>query len=151
MREKAIPKSPCHCITLRRAANAVTVFYDKAFAAAGISASQFALLRNLERLGRASTSDLARQVQLERSTLVRNLRPLLEKGYLTDHAKTGARNHQYALSEAGKALLRRAEPCWDAAQAELRAYLGGAETARLMETLYRLQAFPPDAAESEMV
>lgn len=77
MKYKHVNKSKCHCITMRRAANAITDYYDRALSETGLSTSQFSLLISLSRLGEASTSELAGYVDLERSTLVRDLRLLL--------------------------------------------------------------------------
>lgn len=139
MKFKKINRSQCHCITLRRASNAITEYYDMAFKAVGLTTSQYSLLKNLERLEAASTSELAEQVNLDRSTLVRNLKPLLEKGLIIDLAKENARNHQFQVSEKGQTLLKAANPIWQKAQDEIKAYLGEENVERFMEMLYKLQ------------
>lgn len=139
MKYKQINKSKCHCITMRRATNAITEFYDKALEKVGITTSQYSLLVNLGRLTEASTSDLAEYVNLERSTLVRNLKPLIEKGYIVDLAKDGARNHRYTLSEEGHKLLQKGMPIWEQAQAEIKAYLGEENIDLFMSLLHKLQ------------
>ncbi len=93
----------------------------------------------LNRLEMASTSELAEQVNLDRSTLVRNLKPLLERGLIVDLAKENARNHQFQVSERGMALLEEANPRWQKAQDGIKAYLGKEHVEMLMEMLYRLQ------------
>ena len=77
MKEKPAYKSQCYCMNLRRAANAVTDYYDAVLKDLGVSVSQFSLLLNLARMETANTSELAERVKLDRSTLVRNLKPLL--------------------------------------------------------------------------
>lgn len=139
MKYKNINKSKCHCITMRRAANAITDYYDRALLETGLSTSQFSLLINLSRLGAANTSELAEYVNLERSTLVRNLKPLLAKGLIADLAKEGARNHQYTLSAEGQSMVQRCLPLWEQAQQEIKAYLGDENVALFMELLYKLQ------------
>ncbi len=139
MKFKKINQSQCHCITLRRAANAITEYYDMALKEVGLTTSQYSLLKNLGRLEIASTSELAEQVNLDRSTLVRNLKPMLEKGMIVDLAKKNARNHQFQVSERGLALLEEANPRWQKAQDGIKAYLGEENVEMLMEMLYRLQ------------
>lgn len=144
MKYKKINKSKCHCITMRRASNAITDFYDKALEEIGISTSQFSLLVNLSRLEEASTSELAEYVNLERSTLVRNLKPLIEKGFIIDLAKENARNHRYTLSTEGQELLQKGLPLWEKAQQEIRGYLGEENVGLFMKLLYKLQELHMD-------
>lgn len=132
-------RSVCHCITMRRASNAITEYYDAAFKPLQLTTSQYSLLKNLSRLETASTSELAEQMNLDRSTLVRNLKPMLQRGLICDLAKENARNHKYTLSESGEKLLQKAMPVWAQAQEEIREYLGGEKIEELMEMLYRLQ------------
>ena len=139
MKYKNINKSKCHCITMRRATNAITDYYDRALVGMGVSTSQFSLLINLSRLGEASTSELAEYVNLERSTLVRNLKPLMEKGFIVDLAKEGARNHRYTLSAEGQELVKKCLPVWEQAQKDIKVYLGEENIDLFMELLYKLQ------------
>ncbi len=44
-------ESPCHCINVRRTANLLTRFYDKALAPINLSASQFSLLNKTKEWG----------------------------------------------------------------------------------------------------
>lgn len=139
MKEKPAYRSQCYCMNLRRAANAVTDYYDKAMKGLGISVSQYSLLVNLERMETASTSDLAEQVHLDRSTLVRNLKPLLEQEWILDLAKEGARSHKFAVSEKGQALLAQGKPIWDKAQEDVRNILSDEDTETLLRFLRKLQ------------
>ncbi len=139
MKFKQINKSPCHCITLRRAANAITEYYDRVFQELALTTSQYSLLKNLGRLETASTSELAEKVNLDRSTLVRNLKPLQERGLIMDQAKKNTRNHKFVLTDEGYALLEKAVPLWEQAQKEIRAYLGEENVEQFMKTLYKLQ------------
>ncbi|MBQ9091662.1 MAG: MarR family transcriptional regulator, partial [Anaerotignum sp.] len=101
MKYKNINKSQCHCITIRRATNAMTDYYDAALRELNLTTSQYSLLKNLYRLETASTSELAEHVNLDRSTLVRNLKPLLERELIVDLAQEKARNHKFMVSAKG--------------------------------------------------
>lgn len=117
-------KSGCYCINLRRAANKVTGLYDKFLEPTGLSVNQYSLLGNLRRLESASVSDLAAYVGLERTTLVRTLKPLIEKGMIADHASKGQRNRVLMLTEKGKQTLEQANPLWENAQEEIVRCIG---------------------------
>lgn len=129
--------SACYCTNLRRGARAATGFYDRFFADAGLSAAQYYLLINLSRLGSANAAQWARRVGLERSTLVRNARLLVQQGWIGDGGP--GRGHRYALTPEGQAALERAIPRWEAAQQALKEVLGDADTAALLRICGKLQ------------
>ncbi len=138
MKEKPVYKSQCYCMNLRRAANAVTDYYDAVLKDLGVSVSQFSLLLNLARMETANTSELAERVNLDRSTLVRNLKPLLERGLILDFAIEGARSHKFAVSETGQALLEKGIPQWEHAQETVKDYLSPEDTETLLRLLRKL-------------
>ena len=138
MKEKT-RKSVCNCINLRRAANAVTEYYDQWLKPSGLTINQYSLLINLSRLGRGSVSDLARQVGLDRTTLVRGLRPLLEAGLIEDLASESRRNRLLTPTESGRTVLKLARPLWEKAQAGLEDCLGREQVQPLTELLSRLE------------
>lgn len=125
-------------MNLRRAANAVTDYYDAVLKDLGVSVSQFSLLLNLARMETANTSELAERVNLDRSTLVRNLKPLLERGLILDFAREGARSHKFAVRETGQALLEKGIPQWEHAQETVKDYLSPEDTETLLRLLRKL-------------
>lgn len=139
MKYQQINKSKCYCITLCRAANAITAFYDEGLKQAQITTKQFSLLINLARLGEASTVELADFVNLERSTVTRNLKILLENGWVCDRAKPGSRSHRYAVTETGEKKLEETEQLWEKMQEKMDAFLGRENAQMLRESLHRLQ------------
>ena len=77
-------------------------------------------------------------MNLERSTLVRNLKPIMEKVWIEDVSSEGARNRALIVSDKGKALIKQAKPIWKGTQRKIKDYLGEANTELLMELLYTL-------------
>ena len=142
MKSRTPYQSQCFCMNLRRAANSITEFYDEALKELEISVSQYSLLINLDRMETASTSELAERVHLDRSTLVRNLKPLLSRELISDLAKEGTRSHRFTVSSQGAALLEKGRPIWEQAQADIREYLGQEETETLLRLLRKLQEIP---------
>ena len=92
-------KSKCYCTNLRRSANAISDFYDNALKNAGLTVSQYYLLINLSRLGKANITHWAQRVGLDRSTMVRNIKPLESRGLIE---KTEGHGKTFTLSENGK-------------------------------------------------
>ncbi|MDR1212644.1 MAG: MarR family winged helix-turn-helix transcriptional regulator [Propionibacteriaceae bacterium] len=133
-------KSACHCVNLRRAANAVTQHYDRTLAPAGLTLNQYSLLNNLQRAGELSVTGLARRVGLDRTTLTRNLRPLARRGLVEDRAAPGGRDRIYGVTPGGDQALAVASPLWQKAQDAVEERLSRASLAALEESLWLLEA-----------
>lgn len=132
-------KGTCHCIALRRANKAVTDYYDDKLRPCGVTINQFALMRNLERLDNPCVSELAQKMRLERSTLVRTLRPLLASALIEDGAAAGARNRRLRLTNQGRKVLRKGAALWDDAQRGFEQALGADNLASWHSMLEALQ------------
>jgi len=132
--------SPCHCLNIRRASRAVTQFYEEALEPSGLKVTQYSLLRNLELMESVSMSVLAKIMRIDRTTLNRNLKPLMKIGLITVHSGEDSRSRQVMLTEVGKAALVNALSLWDEAQASLEEYLGKAELNSFEKSLSKLEA-----------
>ncbi|MFD9944763.1 MarR family winged helix-turn-helix transcriptional regulator [Nonomuraea sp. NPDC059023] len=132
-------EAQCHCTTLRAAARRVTALYDAALQPAAINAAQFALLRKLHTTGPVSIQRLAEAVELERSTVARNVR-VLEKSGFVRLATTAAdrRTTMIHLSPPGAEALKAATPLWESAQRRIEESLGVEGALALRETLRSL-------------
>jgi len=84
-------------------------------------------------------SVLAKTMRIDRTTLNRNLKPLLKAGLVTVKAGEDSRSRQAMLTEAGHDALVNALVLWDRAQASLEDYLGKAELASLEKSLSKLE------------
>jgi DNA-binding MarR family transcriptional regulator len=113
----------CHCLNIRRAGQAVTNRYNQHLAPCGLSAGQFSILNFLTHFRKVSVSKLAIEMRLDRTTLVRNLKPLEEKGLVIDVANEG-KNRQLELTEHGRQAFKAAVLLWQEAQNELEQLLG---------------------------
>ena len=115
---------PCACSRLRSASRAVSAFYDRHLASAGLTVTQYALLAAIGRNDGISRSQLAELVKMERTTLTRNLLPLERCGLLQEETLADRRAKGLKLSRTGRAKLQKARPLWIKAQEEFRAALG---------------------------
>jgi len=139
MNEKTGKNNPCYCIRLRRAAKNLTAYYDRALAGCGITINQFALMRNIEKLGECSAVELAARVRQSKSTLARTLRPLLEEGLISDLAAPGKKSRRLRVSEKGKAVLDEAKRVWSKVQDDIAAKMGDDRASLLLEMLEQLE------------
>ncbi|MDQ7095107.1 MarR family winged helix-turn-helix transcriptional regulator [Desulfosporosinus sp. PR] len=139
---KGKPKSlsPCHCLNIRRASRSVTQFYEKVLEPSKLKITQYSLLRNLEAVGPATMSVLAKIMRIDRTTLNRNMKPLLAAGLITVNPGEDSRSRQVILTEAGRDTLLKTLELWDQAQALLEEYLGREELDSLEQSLAKLEA-----------
>ncbi|GKU24944.1 MarR family winged helix-turn-helix transcriptional regulator [Clostridium folliculivorans] len=135
--------SKCNCLNLRRASHAITEVYDEFLAPSGLKIGQFSLLKHIDALGPVSVSNLAISIRLDRTTLVRNLKPLEERGYIDDIAIEGTRNRQLKLTDKGKEVYKSAEVLWNKAQSYLDDYLGKDNLDAFTKLLSKIEALVP--------
>jgi DNA-binding MarR family transcriptional regulator len=127
----------CTCFRIRGAARRVTQIYSRHLAPTGLKISQFSLLGFVAAEGPISIGRLSDLLATDRTTLTRNLHPLLQGG-LVERAMSGdKRRHELVATPDGRALFKRALPLWMAAEQEVRAAMGTRLTADLHGALDR--------------
>lgn len=131
-------KSSCYCINLRRAANTVSTLYDQFLEPVGLTVNQFSLLENLSRLGTCCVSELAAYVGLERTTLVRTLQPLIDRGLIRDTSTAGQRSRSLQLTELGEKTRKQGLPYIERAKAEMENRVGKENLSTLYTILDQL-------------
>jgi DNA-binding MarR family transcriptional regulator len=104
-----------------------------------ITINQYSLLINIARIEPCSVSKLARAMHLERTTLVRNMKPVFSAGLITDSSIDGSRDRQLTLTQAGYACLETAVPLWEKTQAEIKKIIGDQKFKNFIETLSLLE------------
>ena len=97
----------------------MTALYDDALAKSGIKITQFSLLRAVERNEPASVSVLSEDLDLDRTTLARNLNPLERDGLIELAAGADRRVTEVRLTARGRRVLAKALPLWQKAQVEV--------------------------------
>lgn len=133
----AFDPSPCTCYHLRRAARRVTQVYDRELAAIGLSLNQYSILRRT-RHGPRALGELADELGMDRTTLNRGLKPLLDAKLLQETRGEDARQRLIELAAAGRKRLETAVPHWQRAQRAVDAAFGKERIARLHRDLDEL-------------
>lgn len=132
----------CTCARLRRLTRRVTALYDRELAPTGLRVTQYSLLATLRRQGDERgipISELADAMDMDRTTLTRNLRPLLDQGLAGLGAdEADARVRRVWISAQGEAAFAAAVPYWRNAQAFVNHTLGEADVAALHHWLDRV-------------
>jgi hypothetical protein len=127
----------CTCFRVRRAARRVTQIYSRHLAPSGLKISQFSLLGNILGQGPVTIGRLSELLSTDRTTLTRNLSPLLKQALVERAASGDRRRHELVATPAGRALFKRALPLWAAAEEEVRAAMGPHLTAELQGAIDR--------------
>lgn len=120
----------CFAMKARSAARRLERRYDAALKPHGIGLSQFSLLTAAEATkGKATISDIAAALGLDRSTLSRTLAALEQRGLLRLGAETRHRARHVEITPQGRALLSEAERDWERVQSAIEARLGSEASA----------------------
>jgi DNA-binding MarR family transcriptional regulator len=125
----------CACFNFRKASRSVTQLFDQILAPTGLRSTQLVILITSQLLGPSSIARLARELVMDRSTLTRNLKPLMNLGLL--HFAQGDANKHKAveLTVEGQAALIRSAPYWEQAQTHLVNKFGSEDWNRIMADL----------------
>ena len=125
----SVKSSACTCFKLRSLARRVTQLYDQALAPSGLKVTQYSVIGHARRRNGApapTVSELAQALVTDRTTLTRNLKPLVDAGFLKIGSGVDARSKAVCVTPTGEAVYQSAQPLWKLAQAQLRE-LAGAE------------------------
>jgi DNA-binding MarR family transcriptional regulator len=114
----------CVCANLRSVTRAVTQFFDAEVRQHGIRPTQTPILGALQARNGWGMAELSDWLGMERTTLLRNLRPLQRDGLV--RAKGGGRGGHVELeiTQKGRAALAKLLPAWRSAQDKAVAILG---------------------------
>ena len=114
----------CTCFNVRRVSRVITQFFDEEVRRRGIRPTQTPILRALQARTGWGMADLSEWLGMERTTLLRNLRPLQRDGLV--RAKGGGRGGHVELeiTAKGRAILAKILPAWRSAQDKVVATLG---------------------------
>jgi DNA-binding MarR family transcriptional regulator len=131
--------SLCNCFAVRQAARQLTKLYERHLAKAQLTSAQFSILVALGEAGRMTMLELAKVLVMDRTTLLRAMKPL-QREDLLKHASSDTDRRQlvFSLSSAGERKLKQAMPLWTNAQEELESGIGPREAARLRGALLDL-------------
>ena len=106
----------CICISLRKAANHISKLYDHELSPLDIKITQYSTLKNIQDLGNPTVYELSRKLDLERTTVLRNL-DKLKKIDLISYKKNDVNKIKViSLTVNGTKKLNDAEVIWEKSQ-----------------------------------
>ena len=138
--------SACSCVNLRRASRAITRIYDQALEPAELKITQYSVLANVARSGPLNISRLASILNLDRTTLVRNLKSLETSGFIENADVSDPRERAIRITESGRLIVERAKPYWKLAQQQIKDHLGTEGLQQLSFLVTSLEKLSGDTA-----
>src|SRR5438874_2795878 len=130
----------CIAVRLRLLNRVVTNLYDDALRFLGFKVSQLNLLIVTAKLGLAQPAKVCDILQLDTSTLSRNVERMRAKGWLEVVPGADARTQSFRLTPKGSRLIERAVPAWEEAQRQASELLGEQGIALLDTAAEKLRA-----------
>ncbi len=116
--------SECLAVRVRLLNRTVTNIFDDALRPLGVKVSQLNVLMAVAKLGPISPGDVARRLNMEKSTLSRNVDRMRTRGWLKVSQGDSGRKQVLELGPAGRKLIEKSLPFWKKAQAQTEAMLG---------------------------
>lgn len=139
----------CTNLKLRQITRRVSRHYDAVVAPSGLKTTQYSLLSHIVSMGPVRPSDLAATMNLDNSTLTRNLQPLAAQGWVEVGEGGDARSRLVSITEAGRTKRAEAQRLWKQAQMALNQQLGIERVARLHALLDECMALMDSSDEGE--
>ena len=106
----------CISTRVRQLSRIVTRVYDDALRPHKITASQFTLLTQLANQDGITAAEIGCTLDIEKSTLSRNLKRLLALGLITMDPPAGRRGRGLHLTPKGEIVIQQGYPVWREAQ-----------------------------------
>ena len=106
----------CKCTHLRKASNNLTKIYDSALIKLGLKVTQFSTLKNIQKLGKTNIRDLSYLLELDRTTVLRNIEKLIKMNLVSYKDEQNSKNKIIQLTTVGKSKLSEAIIIWEETQ-----------------------------------
>ena len=104
------------CISIRKAANHISKVYDHELSVLDIKITQYSALKNIQALGNPSVNELSKKLDLERTTVLRNLDKLKKMDLISYKKNDVYKVKVISLTVNGRKKLNDAKVIWEKTQ-----------------------------------
>lgn len=130
----------CLGFKARLLSRVITAAYDDALGEVGLKVSQFSVLNAIANREETRPAELAKSLEMDESTLSRNVARMCARGWLRLEPGEGdRRSHQITITEKGMTLLRKSYPAWQQAQSRVAQKLRPDGVAALKSVVKKLR------------
>lgn len=150
--DTAVKPQGCTNIKLRQLMRRVAKHYDDEVGKTGLKGTQYSLLSYVVKLGPIRPGDLAAEMKIGPSTLTRNMRPLIDAGWLELGPGADGRSRLLSVTPAGREKRQEAQRRWRVAQEGINQMLGSrrvVELHALIDECLELLSPHPDGETDE--
>lgn len=150
--DTAVKPQGCTNIKLRQLMRRVAKHYDDEVGKTGLKGTQYSLLSYVVKLGPIRPGDLAAEMKIGPSTLTRNMRPLIDAGWLELGPGADGRSRLLSVTTAGREKRQEAQRRWRVAQEGINQMLGSrrvVELHALIDECLELLSPHPDGETDE--
>jgi DNA-binding MarR family transcriptional regulator len=130
--------SECVAVRLRRLNRVITNIYDDALRSLDLKVSQMNILVAAAKTGTARPAEVCEYLNLDVSTLSRNVERMKARGWLEVVADEDGRAQPFRLTAQGRKLLEKAIPAWSTAQEQVKKVVGEGFVEQLNQALQRV-------------
>lgn len=116
--------SNCLAVRVRLLNRKITSIYDEALRPIGLTTGQLNILVIVSNRGPIAQTEIAASLQMEKSTLSRNLERMRAHGWINSATRRSGRGLELRIQSKGRKLLERAFPLWKQAQTRSESVLG---------------------------
>jgi DNA-binding MarR family transcriptional regulator len=127
----------CVCFNLRWVSRSLSQFFVSQLHHHGLLPTQTPILGLLAAKPEASMAEVSDWLAMDRTTLVRNLRPLERDGLVKAIGKGRGHKVSLSLTAKGRAMLQKFLPDWQLAQQKIVKTLGKERWAEILRDLER--------------
>ena len=106
----------CKCIRLRKVSNKLTKIYDSAPIKVNLKITQFSTLKNIQKFGKTNIKDLSSELELDRTTVLRNIEKLIKMDLVSYKYENDDKNKIIQLTTIGIKKLKEAIIIWEETQ-----------------------------------
>ena len=122
----------CYLHRVRMLSRTITRVYDDALKPLDLKVTQMNLLGVITKLGPISPGEMCQKLQMDKSTLCRNVERLIKYGWIKLVPGEDNRSHQLRITDKGKEIMKKACKLWKQAQAKTQKILGKDATKAIM-------------------
>ena len=130
----------CVCFNLRRVTRGLTQFFDTEMRRHGIRSTQGSVLAALNITGPSGMAELSEILGMERTTLLRNLRPLQRDGLVTIEGGGHGGRVELSITAKGRRQIEKLAPAWESAQRTAVQVLGESRWSAILADLETVAA-----------
>jgi DNA-binding MarR family transcriptional regulator len=135
----------CNYFALRQAMRSASSLYERHLAKVSLTTPQFSILRAISTKPGIDMQALAETMVMDRTSLLRALKPLTRDGYVVQRpSDIHPRKQVMSLTTSGMAKFEEGRPHWRAAQDEFEDAVGADHARELREALMSLTDKMPD-------